>query len=97
MLGLRLNPERARAAAGFDYFAIGVPDKESIDRLAERLSALGEQHAGVHWGHIGWVLPELYDPDGHELRFYTVQHHTEFPDGRVTTIANSRETAQLRE
>src|SRR6185312_17306831 len=25
-LGLRLDPERARAAAGFDYFAIGVPD-----------------------------------------------------------------------
>jgi hypothetical protein len=26
--GLRLNPERARAAAGFDYLAIGVPGKE---------------------------------------------------------------------
>ena len=30
-LALRLNPERARAAAGFDYFAIGVPDREAID------------------------------------------------------------------
>src|SRR4029077_571768 len=32
-LGLRLDPERARAAAGFDYFAIGVPDKGALDRL----------------------------------------------------------------
>jgi len=27
-LGLRLNPERARAVAGFDYLAIGVPGRE---------------------------------------------------------------------
>src|ERR1700724_3826238 len=43
-LALRLDPERARAAAGFDYFAIGVPDKEAIDTLAARLTAQGEQH-----------------------------------------------------
>src|SRR5437773_303988 len=40
-LGLRLDPERARAAVGFDYFAIGVPDKAAIDRLARRLDELG--------------------------------------------------------
>jgi len=39
MLGLRLNPERARAAAGFDYFAIGVPGKAAMDQLAARLGA----------------------------------------------------------
>jgi catechol 2,3-dioxygenase-like lactoylglutathione lyase family enzyme len=39
--GLRLNPERARTSAGFDYFAIGVPGRETIDQLAARLSALG--------------------------------------------------------
>ena len=65
-LGLRLDPERARAAAGFDYFAIGVPDKEAIDELAARLTAQGEQHGGVHWASIGWILPLLHDPDGHE-------------------------------
>ena len=41
-LGLRLDPDRARAAAGFDYFAIGVPDKPAIDRLARRLDELGQ-------------------------------------------------------
>jgi catechol 2,3-dioxygenase-like lactoylglutathione lyase family enzyme len=96
-LGLRLNPERARAAAGFDYFAIGVPDKGAIDQLAARLTALGEQHAGVHWASIGWILPELHDPDGHEVRFYTVQHHTDPVPGAVTTINDPRESALRRE
>jgi catechol 2,3-dioxygenase-like lactoylglutathione lyase family enzyme len=96
-LALRLNPERARAAAGFDYFAIGVPGREEIDRLAARLTALGERHAGVHWATIGWILPELHDPDGHEVRFYTHQRHTDLDPGTVTTITDPRESAQCRE
>jgi hypothetical protein len=96
-LGLRLGPERARAAAGFDYFAIGVPDKEAIDQLAARLTTLGEQHAGVHWASIGWILPELHDPDGHEVRFYTVVHHTDLAPGTVTTVTDPRESAERRE
>src|SRR5262249_683017 len=56
-LGLRLDPDRARAAAGFDYFAIGVPDKAAIDRLARRLDELGQAHAGVHRASLGWILP----------------------------------------
>lgn len=96
-LALRLDPERARAAAGFDYFAIGVPDKEAIDQLAARLTALGEQHAGVHWASIGWILPMLHDPDGHEVRFYTHQHHTEPEPGKVTTIHDPREAAERHE
>ena len=96
-LALRLDPERARAAAGFDYFAIGVPDKDSIDQLAARLTGLGEQHADVHWASIGWILPELHDPDGHEIRFYTLQHHTEPEPGAVTVIHDPRESADRYE
>jgi catechol 2,3-dioxygenase-like lactoylglutathione lyase family enzyme len=96
-LGLRLDPERARAAAGFDYFAIGVPDRQAIDQLAARLTALGEQHAGVHWASIGWILPELHDPDGHEVRFYTIHHHTGLDPDVVTTITDPRESAERRE
>src|SRR5215469_7993166 len=33
---LRLDPARAEAAAGFDYFAIGVPSKEAMEDLAAR-------------------------------------------------------------
>ena len=96
-LGLRLDPDRARAAAGFDYFAIGVPDKDAIGRLADRLTALGEEHAGVHRASIGWILPLLHDPDGHEVRFYTHEHHTEPEPGQVTTIHDPRETSERRE
>ena len=96
-LGLRLDPDRAQAAAGFDYFSIGVPDKDAIDRLAGRLTALGEEHAGVHWASIGWILPLLHDPDGHEVRFYTMKHHLLLDPEQVTTFADPRETSEARE
>ncbi len=97
-LALRLDPDRARASAGFDYFSIAVPDKESIDALADRLSTLGLQHAGVHFASIGWILPELHDPDGHEVRFYTMAHHTATPDGREPlVITDPRATSEQRE
>lgn len=96
-LALRLDPARAEAAAGFDYFAIGVPDKAAIEALADRLSSLGETHAGVHFATIGWILPMLHDPDGHEVRFYTIEHHSEpGPDG-PSTVHDPRETAERRE
>ncbi|NYE45367.1 catechol 2,3-dioxygenase-like lactoylglutathione lyase family enzyme [Spinactinospora alkalitolerans] len=88
---LRLDPARAEAAAGFDYFAIGVPDKAAIDELAERLTALGEAHAGVHLATVGWILPMLHDPDGHEIRFYTIEHHTPVNTREHHTPVNARE------
>ncbi len=94
-LALRLDPARAEAAAGFDYFAIGVPDKPAIDALAARLTDLGETHAGVHVATFGWILPLLHDPDGHEVRFYTTEHHTDAAS--VTTVHDPRETSERRE
>ncbi len=91
---LRLDPARAEAAAGFDYFAIGVPSRDAIDDLAARLTGLGEVHAGVHLATIGWILPDLHDPDGHEVRFYTTTHHNEPPGDGVMRVENPRETAE---
>ncbi len=96
-LGLRLDPERSAGFADFDFFAIGVPDRTHLDALAQRLTALGETHAGVHPGILGWVLPRLHDPDGHEVRFYTTAHHTEPPTRSVTRIDDPRGTAERRE
>ena len=96
-LALRLDPGRARAAAGFDYFAIGVPDKPAMERLAARLDALGQVHAGVHQASFGWILPEVLDPDGHTLRFYTMAHHTDPGPDDVTTIHDPRESAERAE
>src|SRR5258708_22389107 len=75
-LGLRLDPGRARAAAGFDYFSIGVPDKEAIDPLATRLTALGEQHARGHRASIGWIPPPVHAPDRPEAPLSPLSHHT---------------------
>jgi catechol 2,3-dioxygenase-like lactoylglutathione lyase family enzyme len=96
-LGLRLDPDRARAAAGFDYFAIGVADKAAMDRLAGRLDALRQAHAGVHQASFGWILPEVLDPDGHALRFYTKQHHTDPYAPGISTVHDPRESAESRE
>jgi catechol 2,3-dioxygenase-like lactoylglutathione lyase family enzyme len=86
MLSFVLDPERAARTSGFDYFSIGVPDKGALEQLAERLRALGEAHAGVHFATIGWILPDTHDPDGHEVRFYTTDHHTDPTDTEVIVV-----------
>jgi catechol 2,3-dioxygenase-like lactoylglutathione lyase family enzyme len=96
-LALRLDPERAVASAGFDYFSIGVPTKADIETLAEHLSELGEHHAGVHFATIGWILPNTHDPDGHEVRFYTTQSHTDLDDPEITRVDDAVATAARRE
>jgi catechol 2,3-dioxygenase-like lactoylglutathione lyase family enzyme len=80
-LALRLDPARAQAAAGFDYFSIGVPDHSGLQALAAHFDALGLRHGGVHRASEGWVLPMLQDPDGHEVRFYTHARHEDAPTG----------------
>lgn len=93
-LALRFDPARALASAGFDYFAVGVPDGEAIHALAARLTDLGELHAGVHRASLGWILPMLHDPDGHEVRLYTHAHHTETAPDAVVTFHDPRESAE---
>lgn len=51
----------------------------------------------MHWATIGWILPDLHDPDGHEVRFYTIQHHTELEPETVAVITEPRESAERRE
>jgi catechol 2,3-dioxygenase-like lactoylglutathione lyase family enzyme len=69
-LTLRHDPEHAAATAGRVYFEMGAPDEAALDELARRLDDLCEPHGPVLRTPIGWVLPDLHDPDGHEMRFY---------------------------
>jgi catechol 2,3-dioxygenase-like lactoylglutathione lyase family enzyme len=69
---IRLDPDRAQVAAGFDYFAIGVPGREAIESLAASFTERGDHHDGVLRTPVGWVLLGVQDPDGHAIRFYTV-------------------------
>lgn len=96
-LALNLNPERAKAPAGFDYFSIGAPDRDSIEALATHLSNLGEFHAGVHFATIGWILPMLHVPDVHEVRFYTMESHTDIDPAAPLVIDDAMATAQAKE
>ena len=74
-----------------------MPDQAAIDQLARKLDELGQPHAGVHRATLGWILPEVLDPDGHALRFYTMEHHTDVRPGQTTTIHDPRETAERYE
>jgi catechol 2,3-dioxygenase-like lactoylglutathione lyase family enzyme len=97
MIGFVHNADLAARAAGFDYFSIGVRDKETLERLAARLSERGEQHAGVHFATIGWILPGTHDPDGHEVRFYTTDHHAALPADGPLVIDDPVGTEAARE
>jgi AcrR family transcriptional regulator len=70
---------------------------ERIEALAAHLSGLGEAHAGVHFATIGWILPMLHDPDGHEVRFYSVESHTELDPAVPLVIDDAVATAQAKE
>ena len=70
---------------------------KAINELAARLTALGDDHAGVHFASRGWILPQLHDPDGHEVRFYTIEHHTDPQPPGITTIRDPRESSERRE
>ena len=96
-LGLVLDPDRARAAAGFDYFSIGVPDRVALESLAAHLTALGQPHAGVHFATVGWILPMLHDPDGHEVRFYSMEAHADIDPAAPLIVDGAVATARARE
>ena len=96
-LGLMLDPERARASAGFDFFSIGVPDRDRMEALAAHLTGLGEAHGGVHLATIGWILPMLHDPEGHEVRFYSMESHTEVDPTAPLIVDDAIASARAKE
>lgn len=74
-LAARQDPARAAALAGFDPIALGVPTRSDLEEWLRRLDGLGEPHGGIVTGHAGWVLVGLHDPDGIEIRLYTLEEH----------------------
>ena len=81
-LALRENPDAARGMAGFDPFAIMLRGRADVDQWAQRLDDLGVAHAPVIKATIGYILP-FDDPDGLQLRFYTLDENGADPEGRV--------------
>jgi pimeloyl-ACP methyl ester carboxylesterase/catechol 2,3-dioxygenase-like lactoylglutathione lyase family enzyme len=84
-IALRHDPQRAAAMAGFDAFALAVPDRAAVAGWERRLDELGEQHGDVVTGHEGGaVLVGLRDPDGVEIRFYTDERSLQVDGGEIT-------------
>ena len=64
----RLVSARARSCSA-------VPTHSDLQQWRDRLDRLGEPHGGIVVGHIGWVIAGVHDPDGIEVRLYTVERH----------------------
>jgi catechol 2,3-dioxygenase-like lactoylglutathione lyase family enzyme len=71
-LAARHDPARAAALAGFDPVTFGVPTLADLQDWQRRLDELQEAHGGIVAGHQGWALVGLHDPDGIEVRLYTL-------------------------
>jgi len=71
-IALRCDPDRAKAMSGFDPIAIGIPSVADLEAWRDRLTESGEKHDGIIEGHAGSVLVGLHDPDGIEIRLYTM-------------------------
>lgn len=73
-LGLRLNPGKARAIAGFDPVNWAVETRADLREWIERLDELGIPHSPEIEASIGWLLV-FNDPDGLEIHVYTDEEH----------------------
>ncbi len=73
MLALREDARRASGLAGFDPVALGVPTLDALRAWSGHLDALGVAHGEIAEGSIGWLIGGILDPDGIEIRLYTLQ------------------------
>lgn len=71
-LAARHDPARAAAMAGFDPVTFAVPTLADLQDWQQRLGELDQAHGGIVCGHQGWALIGLHDPDGIEVRLYTL-------------------------
>lgn len=74
LLELRLDPEAADRAAGFDPVTIAVDDRAALDRWIAVLDEAAIPHSPVLVAIQAWLLV-VDDPDGRRLRLYTLTTH----------------------
>lgn len=80
-ISLREQPTAARGLAGFDPFAMMLGGRADVEHWCERLDRLGVAHADIVDAPIGSILV-FTDPDGIELRFYSLDPDGADPEGR---------------
>ncbi|MDF5758253.1 VOC family protein [Spongiactinospora sp. TRM90649] len=77
MLALREEPGVAAGLHGFDPVALGVPTLADLRMWADHLDTQQVAHSGVTEGSIGWLIAGVTDPDGIEIRLYTLQERAD--------------------
>jgi catechol 2,3-dioxygenase-like lactoylglutathione lyase family enzyme len=82
MVSLREQPTAAAGLRGYDPFAIMLRGRADIEHWVARLDRLGVAHEPIVEATIGLML-SFPDPDGIELRFYTLDAAGRDPDGRA--------------
>ena len=81
---LWLDPERARASAGFAWFGIGLPSADAIEALRDDLDAHSIRHGGIQGAFVDIKLPFVEDPDGNLISFYVKPSpHAVAPAGKA--------------
>jgi catechol 2,3-dioxygenase-like lactoylglutathione lyase family enzyme len=81
-MALREHPDAAKGIAGFDFFAIMLLGRPDIEAWSRRLDDLGVSHSEIIEVAIGFIMM-FEDPDGIQLRFYTLNEQGADPEGRV--------------
>jgi GNAT superfamily N-acetyltransferase/catechol 2,3-dioxygenase-like lactoylglutathione lyase family enzyme len=87
VLSLRENRAAAKGVAGFDPFAIMLRGRDDIDFWADRLDSLGVNHSPIIEAPIGSIMT-FDDPDGLQLRFYTLDDRGADLEGRVRAVGS---------
>ncbi|MFN8028639.1 MAG: VOC family protein [Acidimicrobiia bacterium] len=82
MISLREQPVAAAGLRGYDPFAMLLRGRADIDHWVDRLDELGIDHDPVVEATVGSMLRFL-DPDGIEVRFYTLDAEGRDPEGRT--------------
>jgi catechol 2,3-dioxygenase-like lactoylglutathione lyase family enzyme len=80
-ISLREQPTAARGLAGFDPLALMLGGRADVEHWCERLDRLGVAHTDIVDAPIGSILA-FADPDGIELRFYSLDPDGADPGGR---------------
>lgn len=74
LLELRLAPDRAWRARGFDPLTLAVDDRTALADWRAHLDTLGVEHSGEIVALRAW-LTVFADPDDTRLRLYTLEEH----------------------
>jgi catechol 2,3-dioxygenase-like lactoylglutathione lyase family enzyme len=72
-LAVRREPDRAQVLYGFDPIALAVATRAELEAWRRWLEQQKIAHQPVTQAHIGWIISGIHDPDGIEIRLYTLE------------------------